>query len=258
MSPEIHAAAAVGFERSADAYERGRPDFPPEAVQHLIERLGLGPSRTVADLGAGTGKMARLLMTSGARVLAVEPVAAMRTVLRGRAPGVEQVAATAEALPFSRGSLDAAVAAQAFHWFDARRALASLAEVIAEDGGLGMVWNVRDEHEPWVRAITEIIEPYRGDTPSHRSMRWMDAFEPPGAWSMPERTSFDYAHASTTEAVLDRVLSISFIAALPTTERRRVAARVASVLPAGADLAFPYRTDVWISRRGSQASATIA
>lgn len=70
---EIHRTAAIGFERSADAYERGRPDYPPAVVDWIAERCGIGPGTVVVDLGAGTGKLSRALDDRGAEVVAVEP-----------------------------------------------------------------------------------------------------------------------------------------------------------------------------------------
>jgi SAM-dependent methyltransferase len=256
MSPEVHRAAAVGFERAAGAYERGRPEFPADAVAAVAGALDLRAGRTVLDLGAGTGKLTRLLVPTGARVVAVEPVAAMRRALEGLAPGVETLDATAERLPLGPGEADAATAAQAFHWFDGDRALAELARVLRPGAGLALVWNVRDESTDWVHAITELIEPYRGDTPSHRSMRWLTTFDRTQAWSEPVRTSFPYMHRTTRSATVDRVTSISFIAALDAHERDRVADAVRALLPSGDEITFPYRTDLWVSRRREPGPAT--
>jgi SAM-dependent methyltransferase len=254
MSAErVHPAAAVGFEQAADAYERGRPDFPVEAVGFVGERLRLAPGRVLLELGAGTGKLTRLLAPTGARIVAVEPVAAMRQALRGAVPAAAALDAVAEDLPLPNGSVDAAVAAQAFHWFDGSRAVTELARVLPAGGPLALVWNVRDEGEAWVRGLTELIEPYRGDTPSHRSMRWREAFDASAAFAPLERASFPYAHRTTADAVVDRIVSISFVAALAADERERVAEGVRRLVPGDGpgvrEVVFPYRTDVWTTRR---------
>src|SRR5918999_6145065 len=85
----LHPAASKGFARSAAAYERGRPSYPAAAVEFLAARLRLGAGRTVVDLAAGTGKLTRPLLATGAEVIAVEPVTEMRAVLPagGRGPG---------------------------------------------------------------------------------------------------------------------------------------------------------------------------
>ena len=177
-----------------------------------------------------------------------EEFAAMREALRHNLPDVEVLDAVAEDLPLADGAVDAAVAAQAFHWFDGERALSELARVLRPGAPIALVWNVRDESVPWIRGLTELIEPYRGDTPSHRSLRWRAAFDASDAFPPPELTSFPYVHDTTREGIVARVSSISFIATLAPDERERVAAAVRRLVPAD-QVAFAYRTDVWISRR---------
>ena len=73
----VREEAARGFQQGAAAYERGRPGYPREAVQWLrAASSGSSPGGRVLDVGAGTGKLTRELVPSGA------------TVRRGRAgPG---------------------------------------------------------------------------------------------------------------------------------------------------------------------------
>src|SRR5512132_3690247 len=112
--------AARGFETSADAYERGRPEYPKAAIDLLVRDLALGPGARVLDLGAGTGKLARALAGRGVRVVALDPADAMIRKLAG-APDVAVARAVAEALPVRTGAFRAVTAASAFHWFDGTR-----------------------------------------------------------------------------------------------------------------------------------------
>src|SRR5512132_4022107 len=102
--------AARGFERAADAYERGRPEYPSSAVTRVVSALGLGPGKKLLDVGAGTGKLSRLVAASGATVLAADPADAMIRRLAGAA-GVAPLRAVAEALPFRDAAVDGAAAA---------------------------------------------------------------------------------------------------------------------------------------------------
>ena len=172
----IHGAAARGYAVASETYERGRPDYPPAAIEHLVRMLGLRDGVSILDLGAGTGKLTRLLQFSGARLVAVEPVEAMRQTLAEKVPGVTVLDGTAEAIPLADQSVHAVTIAQAFHWFDGVRALRELHRVLEPSGRVGLVWNVRDESVEWVARLTELVDPYEGDAPRYRNGKWRIAF----------------------------------------------------------------------------------
>src|SRR5436190_1945908 len=85
----VNWTAAEGFGRAAAAYERGRPGYPQAAIDWMVGQLGITPVSTTIDLGAGTGKFSRMMRSTGARVIAIEPVAAMRVELANAVPGVQ-------------------------------------------------------------------------------------------------------------------------------------------------------------------------
>ena len=121
-------SSSAAVDTVAESYERRRPEYPPAIVEWLGDRLDLEPGTTVLDLAAGTGKFTRSLVTTGARVIAVEPLDEMRAQLEAALPGVEALAGTAEAIPLPDESVDAVTAAAAFHWFDTEPALAEIHE----------------------------------------------------------------------------------------------------------------------------------
>jgi SAM-dependent methyltransferase len=250
VTGDVHPSAAKGFGVAADAYERGRPTFPPEALAALVRGTGIGPGSVIVDLAAGTGKLTRHLVPIAAEVLAVEPVDAMRRQLERAVPGARTVGATAEAMPFADASVDVVTVAQAFHWFDAPRALDEIARVLRIGGSLGIIWNIRDERVAWVADLTRIMEPYRGDTPTHRTGAWRRAVEDDPRFTPLVERSFPSEQHLSPDGVVDRVTSVSFIAALSDAERGSVEARVRALLASDADtrgrddLVLPYRTDV--------------
>ncbi len=95
------------FSSRVEHYRRYRPGYPPEAIDLLRDRCGLGPQTRVADLGSGTGILTALLLDRGAQVFAVEPNAAMRSAaeaLLGARGGFVSVVGTAEATTLTRVS----------------------------------------------------------------------------------------------------------------------------------------------------------
>ena len=251
MSDAIHPAASGGYAVAVDAYERSRPGYPLEAVAWLARTLRIHSGSTVLELGAGTGKLTSQLVPLRARLVALEPVAEMRAKLAPSVPSAMPLAATAEALPLGDATIDAAVAAQAFHWFDHDVALRELARVLRPGGRLGLTWNVRDRSVDWSRRLTEIIERLAGDAPRHGSAIWQGAFERSGRFSPVGDGSFPNPMSVTPEQLVDRVASISFVAAAGPAERGEVLNDVRGLIATHPDLVgrerimFPYRTDVY-------------
>jgi len=247
----IHEMASVGFQLAADSYERGRPDYPDAAATHLIDVLGITAGSRVVELGAGTGKFTKRLLETGAEIIAVEPVEAMRGKLRELLPSVRVVDGTAEAVPLPDASVAAVVAAQSFHWFRASEALVEIHRLLKSTGRLGLIWNVRDESIDWIRKLTDIIEPHEQGVPRFKSMEWKRALEVSGLFSPLREADFPYVQRASIETLIDRVASISFIAALPQEERDQVLESVRELLrtdPATrsrTQIDFPYRTHVY-------------
>jgi len=249
MASPIHRAAASGFERGVADYERGRPGYPREAVGWLLDALALGEGTRVLDLAAGTGKLTRELVGAGADVVAVEPVRAMREALAAALPSVRVLDGTAEAIPLADDSVDAVTVAQAFHWFDAERAFAELHRVLRPGGRLALVWNVRDQSDPLQLRITELVEPYRGDAPSHASLAWRDAFEQTDLFSPLEERRLAWTQVTDADGLVARVASISFVAALQEDALRQVAPRVRALAEPSGPIELAYETQVlWCER----------
>lgn len=246
---QIHPWAAAGFGRSAASYERARPGYPPDAVRWLADRTGLGPAATVVDVGAGTGKLTRLLAATGAHVIAVEPLAEM---LRHFPPDVpaELVGGTAEAIPLADGSADLVTVAEAFHWFRGDEALAEIHRVLRPAGLLVLVWNRLDLREPFAAAFDAVLERNRGHPPVRDTSAWRDPLERTTLFAPAELRRFENEHELTVEALVDRAASESSIAILPEPQRSDVLTQV-DALGRSQDgpLVLRYTTEVSVYER---------
>jgi SAM-dependent methyltransferase len=152
--------------------------------------------------------------------------------------------------PLPDGAADAIVVASAFHWFDGPAAVAEFHRVLRADGRVALVWNRRRREQPLQAAISAIIEPYRGDSPSAYRGQWRDPlvsggrFEPVGELGVPFEQLLD------ADGLVDRVGSTSFIAALPDLDRERVLARIRA-LATGTEppLRLGYDTEAYVYER---------
>jgi len=240
---ELHPATR-GFGLAADLYERGRPDYPAPAIAWLVERLGLRPGRTVVDLAAGTGKLTRVLIPSGAEVIAVEPIPQMRALIRG----ARVLEGTAERMPLPDESVDAVTVGQAFHWFRDEEALAEIHRVLRPGGGIGLVWNTRDVTDPVQVAVSEIIDPLGHETPRRHKRDWRKIVDASGLFTPAELTTFPHEQVVDEDGLVERFLSISFVAAAPPDVRADVEARLRALArERGARIRLPYVTEVYVA-----------
>ena len=256
MTDTVHPVAARGFDAAADAYERGRPDYPAEAVAFIVSRLDLGPDRVLLDLGAGTGKMTRQLVPSGVRILALEPVAAMRAKLAAAVPDAERLDGTAESIPLPGQSVDAIVVAQAFHWFETIRALSEIHRVLGPGGRVALAWNLRDESVPWVRRLGECIEGATGGEAPNSQHGWRERLDRCALFEPLETATFRHVQRLSVDGVLDRVVSVSTVAAATPAIRDGLVTEIRSLLATDPDTAgrtefdLPYDTVVhWTTGR---------
>ncbi|WP_197374275.1 class I SAM-dependent methyltransferase [Mycolicibacterium baixiangningiae] len=227
---------SLSFGAQAAAYERGRPSYPPDAIDWLLPR----GAHTVLDLGAGTGKLTTRLVERGLDVIAVDPIPEMLEVLTGALPDTPALLGTAEEIPLADDSVDAVLVAQAWHWFDPERAVKEVTRVLRPGGRLGLVWNTRDERSGWVKDLGSII--------GHENDPFTDQVSLPGPFTDVERQHVEWTSYLTPQALIDLVASRSYCITSPAEVRTRTLDRVRELLathPAlvnATGLALPYVT----------------
>jgi SAM-dependent methyltransferase len=245
VSIPIHKAAASGFQRQAETYQRARPTYHPALIHRIVERWADG---RVIELGAGTGIFTAQMLEAGVPMIAVEPVEAMREILKSNV-GVEVLDGTAESIPLDDSSVDAVIAAQAFHWFDASLAIDEIARVLRPGGRLVTVWNVRNESVPWVAQVTEVLDRYAGDTPRHRTFEWRRAIDRDSRFTLIDDLSIENPVPTDESGVVDRSVSTSFIAALGLDDQREVKEEIIAIVGGlGPTFEYPYRSEMQVWR----------
>lgn len=239
---------STSFGAAAGAYQSGRPDYPRDAVDWLLDPVRTpGRALRVADVGAGTGKLTRTIVEAGADVVAIDPDPEMLAVLRESVRGVPTFVGTAERMPLPDASVDALLLGQAWHWVDPDLGAAEASRVLRSGGVLGLAWNIRDESEPWVRRLTEVMHG------SHAEQMIADGGPRVGAPFGPLDTrTWHWTRTITLDALHDMVSSRSYVITATSPERTRILGEVAELFDAqrrvehGVEVAdLPYRTEAF-------------
>jgi SAM-dependent methyltransferase len=236
-------AAALSFGPAAQQYDEFRPSYPPAA---LTWALGTEPRRVV-DLGAGTGKLTRVLLSLGHDVVPVEPDPQMRELLARRSAGVRPLAGTAEQIPLPDGSVDAVLAGQAYHWFNPGLAHPEIGRVLRPGGVFAPVWNLRDESVPWVARVGEVI-----DDRQHEA----ELLEPAGLGPLfgpVASKTFRHEVPMTADRLVALLSTRSYFLVAPPQQRAALAEQIRAVTVGLPEMfPLPYRTIIYRAIRSAR------
>lgn len=133
------------FSDRVDAYVKNRPSYPVEIIDLLKAECSLTRNAWIADIGSGTGLLAKLFLDYGNPVIGVEPDQKMRAAgerMLAEYPLFKSIAGTAETTHLEDGSIDFVTAGQAFHWFDTARARREFKRILKPEGWVVLIWNV--------------------------------------------------------------------------------------------------------------------
>jgi SAM-dependent methyltransferase len=248
------------LDRWADDYERGRPGWPAE----VVDVPALQSAETVLELGAGTGKLTRLLVPAFKRVVAVEPAEAMRRLLVASCPDAQVLAGSAEQIPLADASIDAVCIAEAFHKFDENRALPEIARVLRPRSTLILMWNLpAGTTEPSIAAAEQLLkargpdkdelgyDPVDLNTSRYASGEWRLAFAGSPFEELQE-ARLPNLQTIDRDGVVAFFASMGWIGDLPDANRRSLIDDVRSLL-APVEYRRPWDTHVHWTRLAAPA-----
>jgi len=232
----VHAIAKAGFGQGTnDHYDRARPSYPPNALSALYSAIRTKAPFNIVELGSGTGIFTRALLAHEAfsssveRITAIEPSDGMREVFNKQTqdPRASTKSGTFEDTGIIDASADLVVVAQAWHWcpnYDA--AMKEIARILKPEGVAFFIWNLEDrDAAEWVRRVRDVYEKYEQNTPQFRLGLWRATFDTDGYKQNFEpqvEQSWDRAIPTTTQGVVDRVLSKSYITQLSDNEKKEL------------------------------------
>ncbi len=245
------------FTGLADLYSKYRPSYPTQALDYIRSHCGLTTGAVVVDVGCGTGISSRLFAAQGFQVIGLEPNPEMRAAAEAEpaAPGYPKPIyqeGRAEATGLSDQCADAVVAAQAFHWFDSEAALREFHRILKPHGWAVLMWNERDETDPFTAAFGAVIRTApeavaveqprgRAGEPLLKSLWFQNA----------ERVVFRNEQALDEEGVLGRAFSASYAPRDP-DRAAEFAAALRSVFAhyqQDGRVLLHYETSVYLGRR---------
>lgn len=232
------------FSARADAYARYRPDYPPAAISEIVSG-----GEVVVDVGAGTGISSRAMAMRGARVIALEPNAAMRAAAEPH-PLVAFADGTAESIPLPDASADVVTAFQAFHWFRPDLALPEFSRVLRPDGRLAVVWNERNHTDPFTAEYGAIIRDISNNHPAERREMSVNAFLESELFRDIRHTTHRYEQKLDLDGLIGRSRSASYVPSEGEgLERllRELTALFTKWSDESGRVTLIYRTELWIA-----------
>jgi SAM-dependent methyltransferase len=245
------------FTGLASAYAKYRPDYPAEALDYICSHCGLGSDSVVVDVGCGTGISSRLFAARGLQVIGIEPNAEMRATAEPAqvpqgVPRPQYHDGRAEATGLPEQSADAVVAAQAFHWFEPEAALREFHRLLKPGGWAILLWNERDESDPFTAAYGAVIRSAR-DAASVEMPRGK-AGEPllhSPLFEDAQRVSFPNQQTVDQEELLGRAFSASYAPREPAQSAEFAAALRAAFarFQQQGKVVIRYETSVYLGRR---------
>jgi len=259
MTHSLHPAAQQGFSAAAELYQQVRPNYPVDIIHWLKQDLAINPQAKVIDLGSGTGKFLPYLKHVTPNIVAIEPVTEMLEQLKIVHPDVHTLQAKSDQIPLAPNSIDAVLCAQSFHWFANHETLHEIHRILKPQGHLGLIWNQRDESVSWVKALADLLVLLEGDTPRYQSGQWKKVFETQQLFQLETSKTFIQQQTGTVENVVSkRLLSTSFIAALPKNEQLKLKQQFEHIVfehtakQPQDEINFPYITYVYHFKKLTQ------
>jgi len=239
------------FHGRAEDYARSRPDYPAAAFDAMLHGLPAGCA--AADAGAGTGIAARALAERGLRVIAVEPNVEMRAAAARPARGaVEWVDGTAERTGLPDAAVRLVVCAQSFHWFDPGAALPEFLRVLEPGGRLALLWNVRDESDPFTAAYGRLVRDAAGPDRDLAGRQFTEEAVVRRFFRDLRLLLFRHEQRLDSFGLVGRALSASYVPRSgPAHDRLMAALRDLHAAHARSDgfAGLVYRTELWLAER---------
>ncbi len=244
------------FSSRVSDYVQYRPGYPLELIDLLAAECALTPDSIIADIGSGTGMLAKVFLDNGNAVAGVEPNREMRAAGEeflaeyGRFTSID---ASAEATRLPAHAFDFAVAGQAFHWFDRERTRQEWLRILKPEGWAVLVWNDRrTASSPFLAGYEAVLQEFAKDyrETNHRNVHDKAILEP-FFGAPPAKAQFENAQQFDLDGLIGRVASSSYSPARGTPAFESMVGRLGALFAEHEQrgrVAFTYDTLVYFGR----------
>ncbi|MCA1054025.1 methyltransferase domain-containing protein [Rossellomorea aquimaris] len=150
------------FDEKTKDYAKGRPTYPIEVLQ-ILKDIGITGESVIADIGAGTGLLTKMLAQLDCHVHAVDPNAQMLYECKGYCsgkPNIAYVHAAAEDTTLKEHTVDVITIAQAFHWFDQTRCKIEFNRILKKNGYVVILFNEIRLDNPLSQEYNQLLREY--------------------------------------------------------------------------------------------------
>ncbi len=249
------------FNAHADDYRDGRPGYPTRVYDVLAERCGLAAGTRVIEVGAAVGHVTTELIARGAHVVAVEPGETLAATLRARCPSADVVLGEIETAKIPTGPYDLAVAATAWHWVDAARALPRVASLVRPGGWFAVWWHVFGDpaqRTPFRVALDDVYRRFLPDemhdpTDIPAAMRvaeWTERLRRGGYFDRVDAEMIRWSYRLTSDRARRLWATFPNVNELPPSDRAGFLDGVGAVVDRfGGAVDDPYVTAMYLARR---------
>lgn len=265
---EDQTQAGKNFGLMAEQYDAARPGYPPEFFDALSDYSDLGGDARALDIGAGTGQATRQLAAAGMTVVALEPDAAMVSVLERRltdeidAGAVTTLNSTFESADLPAGTFDLVFSATAWHWLAEGRRWELALRALRPGGTVAVMWHWPLWRHTDLRAELDAIYASSGADLSKLGVMveyeptlaalqrdWL-ADAPPDRVARPRGIEHDWrAPLSAGEYVALTRTYGDHIALEPAVREEIGRATAAAIDAAGGQIELPYKTMLFMATR---------
>ena len=207
----------------------------------------------IADIGSGTGILAKLFLENGNPVIGVEPNKEMREageVYLAEFGRFTSMNGTAESSLVPTRSMDFVLAGQAFHWFDREKARIEFIRILKPVGIAVLAWNDRRiDTTPFLRGYEALLQQYATDYQeiNHKNIQDKEIFQSFFGGEFFE-ASFDNIQRFDFAGLMGRLNSSSYAPPKDHPDYMPMVARAEEIFEAcqvNGEITFEYDTRVY-------------